>query len=234
MAAFGHSERPAIANDRIAGYDNLDAIHIVSHGGPGFLRLGSGVQTLSSLETSAATLSAWGNALNQDGDLLLWGCDVAADPSGAAFVERLAAVTGADVGASLDITGRGGDWDLEYRSGPIETASLDSDSWISADFAESWQGRLESFNQIENVVLDKQRPNGSLQLQVITGYNLVVNSNVETLATKGPEAAHLGVIVTNTSKTTTLENVTINIGDLLDLAAVTGTPGVYPTPVRRR
>ncbi|MFM7073461.1 MAG: SdrD B-like domain-containing protein, partial [Planctomycetota bacterium] len=215
----------------LAGYDNLQAIHVVSHGGPGFLQLGASLLSLASLESNAAAISVWGQALSPDGDLLLWGCDVAEGASGEAFVQRLAGLTGADVAASANITGQGGDWELEYRSGPIESAGLDSDSWISTNFADSWQGRLESFNQIDNVVLDKQRSSGSLQMQMITGYNLVVDSNVETPATKGPEAAHLGVIITNTSKTTTLENVTVNICDMLDLSAVTGTPGIYPTTV---
>ena len=52
-------------------------------------------------------------------DLLLYGCDVAADALGQQMTGTLAALTGADVAASTDLTGaasRGGNWVLEYRT----------------------------------------------------------------------------------------------------------------------
>ena len=43
---------------------------------------------------------------------------------------------------------------------------------------------------------------GPLRMEVITAYNFVVDSNVETPASYSPSAAHLGVKIVNTGSTT--------------------------------
>ncbi len=68
---------------------------------------------------------------------------------------------------------------------------------------------------------------GPLRVEVITAYNLIVDSNIETPAGRSPRAAHLGVRVTNTG-TTPITDVTLRIGDLLDAGTFTGTAGTYP------
>ncbi|MDX1267641.1 MAG: DUF4347 domain-containing protein, partial [Oceanisphaera sp.] len=95
--------------------EGYDAIHLLSHGDEGQVQLGSLTLNGTEAENRAGELGTLGRALNQDGDLLLYGCDVAGG-EGLAFVERLAELTGADVAASDDLTGAaalGGDWDLE-------------------------------------------------------------------------------------------------------------------------
>src|SRR5262249_24309112 len=57
------------------------------------------------------------------GDLLLYGCDVAAGAAGEQCIADLARLTAADVAASTDLTGAtalGGNWALEAHTGPIE------------------------------------------------------------------------------------------------------------------
>ncbi|NJM49010.1 MAG: DUF4347 domain-containing protein, partial [Alkalinema sp. RU_4_3] len=69
-------------------------------------------------------LKSWGAALGVDADILLYGCNLAQDAAGQAFVNLLAEATGADVAASDDLTGSaalGGDWELEYATGAIES-----------------------------------------------------------------------------------------------------------------
>lgn len=105
-------------------YSDLDAVHIVSHGEAGSLQLGSTTLTLSSLSDNGEQLRSWGDALSADGDILLYGCDVAGSADGQQLVTELAALTDADVAASTDPTGHadlGGDWDLEYTVGAIES-----------------------------------------------------------------------------------------------------------------
>jgi hypothetical protein len=65
--------------------------------------------------------------------------------------------------------------------------------------------------------------NGALKMEVITAYNLVVDSNVTSASTNGPTAAHLGIRVTNTGATA-LTNVVVNIGN-----KTANTPGVFPS-----
>ncbi len=108
----------------LTGRNDLAALHFISHGAPGILALGSTRLDLASLDEHAASLAAIGAALAPGGDLLLYGCDIAAGSEGTAFVRALAASTGADVAASSDLTGTmidGGNWRLEVDTGPIES-----------------------------------------------------------------------------------------------------------------
>jgi protocatechuate 3,4-dioxygenase beta subunit len=68
---------------------------------------------------------------------------------------------------------------------------------------------------------------GPLKMEIITAYNFVVDSNVESPSTKGPAAAHLAVRITNTGATP-LSNVVVNLGDY-DAGTSTGSPGIFPS-----
>ena len=116
----------------LAGRSNLGAVHILSHGAAGELQLGNGMLDQRTLDDQADRIAEWGRALGADADILLYGCDVAGSSAGQAFVHNLAALTGADVAASTDLTGTaalGGNWVLEQQSGHIEAATLASKNW---------------------------------------------------------------------------------------------------------
>ena len=90
--------------------------------------MGTAVLSQSSLNNYADDLAAWGRSLSEQGDILLYGCSVAAGQEGEALIEGLAGLTRADVAASTDPTGPaalGGNWILEAATGPIEAPSLD-------------------------------------------------------------------------------------------------------------
>jgi hypothetical protein len=111
----------------LAGIADLDSVHIVSHGSEGALYLGSTVLTEDNLDDYATQLSQIGASLSEDGDLLLYGCDVASGASGQSFIGSLALYTGAEVAASTDLTGSnasGGDWVLEATAGTIEAGMI--------------------------------------------------------------------------------------------------------------
>ncbi len=111
--------------DYLEGREGIDAIHIISHGAEGQLHLGTVTLDQANLASRAGELAVIGRSLSDDGDILLYGCDVARD--GDAFLSQLATLTAADVAASIDATGaalHGGDWVLEAHAGTIETDSL--------------------------------------------------------------------------------------------------------------
>ncbi len=124
---------------------DVAAIHIVSHGAEGRLELGGSRLDAASLEARSAELRAWGQALDEDGDILIYGCSLAGDAEGQALAARLADLTGADLAASTDLTGRGGDWDLEYRTGDIESSIAFSDTLQA-----TWSGTLSSVPYVVN------------------------------------------------------------------------------------
>ncbi|MEO1430375.1 MAG: DUF4347 domain-containing protein [Cyanobacteria bacterium J06632_19] len=108
----------------LAGKSDLASIQIISHGGEGMVQLGSNILSNGNLQDYSSQLQQWGNALAENGDILFYGCDVAAGESGVEFVQQLSELTGADIAASTDLTGNsslGGDWDLEVATGKIES-----------------------------------------------------------------------------------------------------------------
>ncbi|MCB1760587.1 MAG: DUF4347 domain-containing protein, partial [Gammaproteobacteria bacterium] len=110
--------------ESLALHGGVDALHIISHGAGGGLQLGASWLDGELLDARADEFGAWSENLGEGADLLLYGCDLAADAEGRALVDALAQLTGTDVAASDDATGHaalGGDWDLEYRSGTLET-----------------------------------------------------------------------------------------------------------------
>jgi hypothetical protein len=113
----------------LAGRSGIEELHVIGHGAPGTLQLGTLWLDSANLGAHQDVLRQIGDALTPGGDILLYGCDVAAGAAGAQFVGQIAKQTGADVAASLDATGgdaRGGNWTLEYRQGEIgATAGFD-------------------------------------------------------------------------------------------------------------
>jgi len=105
----------------------ISAVHILSHGDEGTLRLGNSIIDRDDLEGYSEGLKTWQDSMAEGGDILLYGCNIADGEIGIAFVEDLSAYTGADVAASTDDTGSaslGGDWNLEYSTGLIESRSV--------------------------------------------------------------------------------------------------------------
>ncbi len=122
-------------------YQELDAVHIISHGETGGLILGNTVIDQDNIGEYEAMLQFWGKSLSADGDILLYGCKVGAGGEGQDFIDQMAAITDADINASTDDTGNassGGDWELEAAAGSIEAAVL-----LGEQNAAGWQGLLD-------------------------------------------------------------------------------------------
>ena len=117
----------------LEGSTGIEAIHILSHGSSGQLNLGNDTFNLESMNgehtDEIATIKS---ALSEEADILIYGCDVGADEDGKTFIAALSAATGADIAASTDLTGSaalGGDWELESRTGLLETESFALDAY---------------------------------------------------------------------------------------------------------
>ena len=121
----------AAISEALARGGEFDAIHIVSHGTPGSLTLGSDQIDNATLADQRIALQAWAGQLTADADILLYGCDIAQGEAGQAFITELAHLTGADIAASTNATGsaeKGGDWVLERSSGSIEARLVFSET----------------------------------------------------------------------------------------------------------
>jgi Ca2+-binding RTX toxin-like protein len=105
--------------------DDLDAIHIISHGSDGSVDLGNTSLNSQTLEDNNLKIALWANSFAETGDILIYGCNLAETEVGQSLIDDLGALTLTDVAASTDATGHeslGGDWDLEYQAGDIEAA----------------------------------------------------------------------------------------------------------------
>jgi hypothetical protein len=114
-------------SERLAQYHNLESVQIISHGQAGGIQLGGSQLNLDTFSLYADQIQNWGNALRNEGDILFYGCNIAANQDGKNLINELKDLTGADLAASDDLTGNsvlGGNWDLEIQTGTIETASL--------------------------------------------------------------------------------------------------------------
>ncbi len=112
-------------------YSNVDSIQIVSHGGDGSLTLGNITLSEENIASYSDVLGGIGESLSESGDVLLYGCNVASTENGEGFVLGLSKKLAAEVGASIDLSGSvdlGGDSDLEFKTGKIETKTIDLDA----------------------------------------------------------------------------------------------------------
>ncbi|WP_084763231.1 DUF4347 domain-containing protein [[Scytonema hofmanni] UTEX B 1581] len=118
----------------LLGRQNIASLHIVSHGEAGGLDFSSSQLNLGNLSEYASQLQSWRNALSNDADILLYGCNVAQGELGQAFIQSISQLTGADVAASNNLTGYDGDWNLEVTIGNIESP-LVFDSKVTSAYA---------------------------------------------------------------------------------------------------
>jgi len=194
-------------SDWLGVHNNLDAVHVFSHGHAGALQLGATVLDADSLSERAGDIVGWSQAFTSDGDLLLYGCDLAADDAGRQLLSDLSLLTGADVAASEDLTGAealGGDWVLEQEVGHVESAVA-----LGASLQSQWQGVLAT------LVVDTTADNNDTGLG--TGFNITqLNANK---GADGKVSLREAIIAAN--NTAGLDTVTFS------LTGATGTYGEY-------
>ena len=105
----------------LLNYTDLNSIQIISHGSDGALYLSGKSLNSENIFYYSAQLSQIGQSLSKSGDILLFGCDISRSIKGKYFVDYFAQLTNSEVAASTNLSGLGGDWDLEYQSGKIES-----------------------------------------------------------------------------------------------------------------
>ena len=130
-------------SELLATRNDIDALHIVSHGTDGQVKLGNVWLSDTNLEAYVADVANWQDALAADADILFYGCDMAATAEGRTFLDTLGILCDCDVAASEDKTGHsllGGDWDLEYQFGRVDSVVAFSSSVYS-----NWENVLATY-----------------------------------------------------------------------------------------
>ncbi|MEG4924281.1 DUF4347 domain-containing protein, partial [Microcoleus sp. F10-D1] len=99
----------------LAQHTGIESLHIITHGSPGNIYLGTTELNSSNIENYSQQLQQWRNALTANASIILYGCNVAAGKSGHQFLTQLHQLTGANIAANSQPTGNselGGTWDI--------------------------------------------------------------------------------------------------------------------------
>ena len=107
------------------GRSGIQTLHLICHGAPGRLQLGRTPIDLHQLPCHTNALNTISNALLEDGQWLIYGCEVAQGQAGRRFVDALATQTGLRVAAASHKVGAaefGGDWTLDYAPQAVRQA----------------------------------------------------------------------------------------------------------------
>jgi hypothetical protein len=196
----------------------VDAVHLVTHGSEGQLNLGGLSLDLAALPGQAARLADIGSGLTADADVLLYGCEIGRGTGGAAFLAALTQATGADIAASVDATGNalaGGDWELERRSGLVETQAIAANGFASLLAAPAVTDGIVGTRQLQEDAVSREVNqiaitdtdvdnqtvtmtvlNGTIRLVDTSGLSGVTGNNSATLSFSGSLAqvnAALGI-----------------------------------------
>jgi TRAP-type C4-dicarboxylate transport system substrate-binding protein len=126
----------------------FSAVHVYGHGQPGAQDFGRDPITGDNLASQQSSWQRLVKLSQADADLLLYGCGVGADQQGSLLLDQLAALTGMDVAASDDITGRD-DWELEQQRGSIEHSAPTA--------LQHWNGRLKTVSPSWMNVLSEKK-----------------------------------------------------------------------------
>jgi hypothetical protein len=175
---------------------SLGRLHVISHGQNNQLVLGGTVLTSRNVGRNADWLRQLGSFLAEDGDILLYGCNLAADAAGQRLVRRLADLTGADVAASTNVTfedaiSRRSDWILEDSVGSIAPGYQD----LLTGF--DWTGQLGSSAFFNDGILSILGANGTFSISGDLGADNTGNVTIS--------GNHMGAIPIPVSKLASIE-----------------------------
>jgi len=228
--------------DWLASHDehNVDAIHIVSHGEDGTIRLGSTILAANDINQFSQPLAAIGAALKPGGDILLYGCDVGQGAAGDIFmVEMSMATGGAHIAAASHLVGaadQGGSWNLNVQLGSIDVGNpftaatlaafndiLTDQIWFTTDsrFFNDPGNRVERIGvdgSVQTDVVDGALPNTS-GLETVTG--IVVDAARGKYFVANQDASGNNVILEGSTATGALDPTPIYVGPALTFDATT-------------
>mgnify|MGYP000040805651 CR=1 FL=1 len=78
-------------------YQHLSGLHLICQGAPGQLQLGTTLLSEINLWAYADDIRQWRDSLNDNAEIFIYGCDLAANRVGQAFVSWLKFLTGAGI-----------------------------------------------------------------------------------------------------------------------------------------
>ncbi len=124
----------------IKKYKNVANLHLVSHGTPGGLKLGSGNLDIETLNQDREIFESWSSYLS-NASIYIYGCQVAKGIQGEDFLQTLHELVGTKIAASTEVVGNcelGNNWQFDYCIGQVEQQLAFTSETITA-----YQGTFE-------------------------------------------------------------------------------------------
>ena len=168
----------------------IQSFSVLSHGSEGAFQFGTSWITAGTLDRTAQNWEQLGSYLDPSANVYILGCDVGGDVSGQLLVDELAELTNADVFASDDVTGQGGDWVLEIASsGAFSKLSsgvsypLDMELLETAQVSLAWYDTDWGFRR--EVTIDQTMVSGSSDLNNFAVLVTLTDANLRSTGNGG-------------------------------------------------
>ncbi|GAB1393615.1 hypothetical protein MASR1M60_17790 [Rhodocyclaceae bacterium] len=116
----------------LAEKTDIAALHLITHGAPGKLFFGNVTIGRGNLADYTDTLDSIAAAFAENGELLIYGCEVAAGQEGRRFIDALSDMTGLKVAAATHKVGSeklGGRWELDAVPPAMVSKPLEVKAW---------------------------------------------------------------------------------------------------------
>ena len=167
------------------------SVHVITHGNAGYFLLNGEVVTADTVANDPASWAAIGEHLTEDADIMLYSCNLTGNMEGQALAAQIANLTGADVAASGNITGNGGDWQFEYQLGVINheyykpanydyrLATITVDSNGGGDYTSLGAAVADAQAGDEIVINYAGAENTALNVNTVTDISITVSYDVQ-------------------------------------------------------
>jgi VCBS repeat-containing protein len=189
----GTSESATSILRKVSGWASENAtsirsLSILSHGTAGAFELGNQWVTFDTFNSTAEEWRDIADYFIEDSNIFILGCNIG--PSGQKLLDSIAAITSADVYASDDITGVGGDWILELASTDadvFENEALESifdiNELQSAEVSLAWYNA--SWNYRQTVVVSSSLLDGTVDAANFTVLVDITQTNLRSTVNGG-------------------------------------------------
>lgn len=102
-------------------YQDVSALHIVTHGSPGALHFANAILSNDTLNQYWDQLASWSKSMGDDADILLYGCETGKGVEGSQLLKLFHEITGCNIAAASEIVGEGKQWLLSEELGSVSS-----------------------------------------------------------------------------------------------------------------
>lgn len=193
----------------------IQSLTIMSHGDAAQFRLGNAVVDANQLAADAAAWQSLAGHFSGNATINLFACDLASTHEGEQLVKTLAELTDANVNASSNITGVGGDWELEYQVQQHAQAVANAVSVLEQPYLDSYSHSLDAM-VVNNTTLNADEALGT----VITNAHLLTTATTDSGDDVPPENVEYTITSTPNNGTIRVDGRAVSVNETFTQADI--------------